>query len=256
MTDHSYGYTFDGIDVRDRDELTEASALPPIQPVNALPRIVDMSPSPAMPPVWDQGQLGSCTAHGSLAAYHFVAANSGLTVPMLSRLQLYYCSRAMEGTADQDSGAQIRDVMKVLHTQGVAPESEWPYDITQFAVAPPAQAMTDAPNHESLVYFRVLPSLTRVLNRLSQGFVIVDGMPVYESMETQEVANSGEVPLPEPGEKLLGWHCTATVGYDLDRQVLKKRNSWGTGWGKAGYFEVPFAYLNLMSDRWAIRTVK
>lgn len=256
MVPHTYGYTFDSYDHRDYDELTQADALPPILPIEQLPDVVDLSGGAAMPEVWDQGQLGSCTAHGALACYHFVANNAGLQVPMLSRLQLYYESRVFEGDPGQDNGAQIRDVMKVLHTTGVAPEDEWPYDITRFAEEPPVLAMQDAANHESLVYFRVIRSLTRVLNRLSQGFAVVDGMPVYESMETPQAADTGQVPMPQTGEQLLGYHCTLTVGYDRKRMVLKKRNSWGKGWGMDGYFEVPFTYLNLLSDLWTIRTVK
>jgi C1A family cysteine protease len=36
------------------------------------------------------------------------------------------------------------------------------------------------------------------------------------------------------------------------------RNSWGTDWGQAGYFTLPYAYLlasSLASDFWQIITV-
>ncbi|MGI8571877.1 MAG: peptidase, partial [Solirubrobacteraceae bacterium] len=35
-------------------------------------------------------------------------------------------------------------------------------------------------------------------------------------------------------------------------------NSWGEGWGQAGYFTMPYAYLlnpSLSSDFWTIRQV-
>jgi C1A family cysteine protease len=34
------------------------------------------------------------------------------------------------------------------------------------------------------------------------------------------------------------------------------RNSWGTGWGRQGYFTLPYAYAeesNLSADFWTIR---
>lgn len=36
------------------------------------------------------------------------------------------------------------------------------------------------------------------------------------------------------------------------------RNSWGPGWGKGGYFTMPYAYLtdsNLSDDFWTVRLV-
>ena len=50
-----------------------------------------------------------------------------------SRLFLYYNERALEGTVSTDSGAQIRDGIKSVASQGDCPESIWPYDVTKFA---------------------------------------------------------------------------------------------------------------------------
>jgi C1A family cysteine protease len=48
------------------------------------------------------------------------------------------------------------------------------------------------------------------------------------------------------------------VGYDDSQQRFIVRNSWGTGWGMAGYFTIPYAYLtqsDLSDDFWTIRVV-
>ena len=50
----------------------------------------------------------------------------------------------MEGTVDEDSGAAIRDGMKVLSQIGVCPEIDDPYDINNFRLAPSSQALADA----------------------------------------------------------------------------------------------------------------
>ena len=58
----------------------------------------------------------------------------------------------------------------------------------------------------------------------------------------------------EHGASLLGGHAVAVVGYDDAAQVFIVRNSWGTGWGMAGYFTMPYAYFEtLASDFWTIR---
>jgi C1A family cysteine protease len=61
------------------------------------------------PPVYDQGQIGSCTANAIAAAIEFDQRKQQL--PQLftpSRLFIYYNERLMEGSAASDSGAQIR----------------------------------------------------------------------------------------------------------------------------------------------------
>ena len=73
------------------------------------------------------------------------------------------------------------------------------------------------------------------------------------------------VPLPKKGSKLYGGHAILAVGYDdnkmigADKGALLIRNSWGTGWGMAGYFTIPYAYLTdrgLASDFWTIRLME
>jgi C1A family cysteine protease len=84
-------------------------------------------------------------------------------------------------------------------------------------------------------------------------------MTVYESFESQAVAQSGQVPMPAPNEQTVGGHAVLAVGYDDTKQVFLVRNSWGSGWGMQGYFTLPYAYLsatNLTNDMWTIRSVQ
>lgn len=224
----------------------------------ALPRKVDLTS--ACPPVYDQGQLGSCTGNGIAAALEFDQLKQGLPDPYTpSRLFIYYNERVIEGTVSTDSGAMIRDGIKsVGHTGACREEGLWPYDISQFAVEPSAEAYADAKNHTAVSYQRVTRSLSQLKGCLAAGYPFVFGFSVYESFETSEVASSGHAPLPAASEQLLGGHAVLAVGYDDAHHRWICRNSWGTGWGKAGYFTLPYAYLtdhNLSSDFWTIRVV-
>ena len=69
----------------------------------ALPVRVDWRA--ACPPVYDQGQLGSCQSNAAIGAEHFLEMKDGLPSTMLSRLMCYYDARALEGTVKQDAGA-------------------------------------------------------------------------------------------------------------------------------------------------------
>jgi len=223
-----------------------------------LPSSVDLRPG--CPQVYDQGQLGSCTANAISGALEFDEIKQGLTpIVMPSRLFIYYNERSMEGTTATDSGAQIRDGIKTVVAQGACSESEWPYDITKFAVQPPSGCYQDAPQNRALAYQRVAHSLNLMRACLASGYPFVFGMTVYESFESQAVAQSGQVPMPAPNEQTLGGHAVLAVGYDDSQQVFLVRNSWGVTWGMQGYFTLPYAYLsnsNLTDDLWTIRSVQ
>ncbi len=94
---------------------------------------------------------------------------------------------------------------------------------------------------------------------LFSGYPFVYGFTVYESFESEDVARTGNVPMPSPGERVVGGHAVLAVGYDDDEGMFICRNSWGAEWGDAGYFYMPYAYLlddNLSDDFWTIRLVE
>jgi len=164
----------------------------------------------------------------------------------------------IEGTVNSDSGAQIRDGIKTISHQGDAPETDWPYNIAKFADKPPAKAYADAKKHEAVSYQRLTQDLAQMKGCLVSGYPFVFGFTVYQSFESQQVASTGVVPMPSPSEQTVGGHAVMAVGYDDSQQRFIVRNSWGTGWGMAGYFTMPYAYLiqsNLSDDFWTIRVV-
>ena len=67
---------------------------------------------------------------------------------------------------------------------------------------------------------------------------------------------SGVLHLPKQGERQLGGHAVCAVGYDDEAKRLLVRNSWGPGWGKQGYFTMPYDYAasrDLSDDFWTVR---
>jgi|SRR5450631_3999433 len=222
-----------------------------------IPPSVDLSPQ--CPPVYDQGQLGSCTANAIGGAIEFDQKKANLTEFTPSRLFIYYNERSMEGTINSDSGAQIRDGVKSVATLGAPPESDWAYNIAAFSQKPPAKAYTDAKKHLVVLYQRLIQDLGTLRGCLASGFPLIFGFTCYESFESAEVAKTGILPMPQSGEKVVGGHAVLCVGYDDKAQQFLIRNSWGPSWGLKGYFKMPYAYLTsnkLASDLWTLRSVK
>jgi C1A family cysteine protease len=161
----------------------------------------------------------------------------------------------IEGTVKSDSGAMIRDGIKTLKKQGVCSEIKWPYVISKFAVKPKSACYKEALNHQITSYHRIL-TLNEMRACLAEEFPFVFGFTVYESFESQEVARTGIVNMPQPNEGTLGGHAVLAVGYDDSEKRFIVRNSWGTDWGQKGYFTIPYDYVadrNLSDDFWTIR---
>lgn len=211
-----------------------------------------------MPPVYDQGQLGSCTANAIAGCVQYQQMkqklSEGAQVP--SRLFIYWNERKLEGTIGTDSGAVIRDGMKVVATVGAPPELDWPYDISRFTETPPTNAFSDALKYKA-TYGKVNQSAHSFKASVYFGRPVVFGFTVFSSFET-DIGPNGIMPYPDVQlEQVLGGHAVVIIGYkQINGQLyFEVRNSWGASWGDHGYFWMPAQYAispDFCSDFWHI----
>lgn len=238
----------------------EGSIIPTV-----LPPSVDLTPN--CPPVCDQGPLGTCTAFSTGSAMWYDMIKQDLpNASELSELFIYYTSGMIEGDPTIDSGRAISDVISALTSYGAPPETDWPYDTTQFAVKPPVNAFMDGQKNlleqSNTVAYEVIPSVMKAT--LFDGDPFVIGIVVYQSFESANANNTGDIPMPATDaegnitESILGGHAIMIVGYDDVRGVFIFRNSWGADWGNKGYGTLPYAYLTntkLASEAYCLKVV-
>jgi C1A family cysteine protease len=212
-----------------------------------------------MPPVWDQGNAGSCTGHGSAAAIAYDRAKDGESPPFTpSRLMLYYDGRAYEGSTSHDAGAMIRDVVKGAANMGVCDENYWPYQLSRLTTQPSSAAYAQAAKHKVSAYYAVSQDINTLKATIAAGYVVVFGFTVYSNFESSAVDHTGLIPMPAGNN--IGGHCVCLCGYS-SRNYFLFRNSWGTSWGDPdfpGYGWMPAAYVtnpNLASDFWVVKTI-
>ena len=210
-----------------------------------------------LPPMWDQGNLGSCTAFALCAAFQYCDATFAG-----SKLFQYYNCRMLDASQGDnsvaiDDGTTLRQGVNSLIKYGLCKETSWPYNISQFAVKPPSSCYTEALQHQVLQATNVTQTEAQMKACLQSGFPFVIGFLVYESFFD---VTDGNIPMPNPmTEGLLGGHAIVVCGYDDNTRRWLCRNSWGTGWGQSGYFTMPYAYFTsrgLASDAWKITVVE
>ena len=182
-----------------------SSAKPPLKlspaaPTPRTPLLVDLRPR--MPAVYDQGTLGSCTANALCGAtqYMWPAAGPG------SRLFVYYNERLLENDIPDDAGAYLCDGVIALEKYGVCSEARWPYDVAEFATAPPATCYADAAGHLLPTAHAVPPTLAAMKQCIALGYPFVVGIQIYGSFETAQGPPPASCRCPRPATRC--WAAT------------------------------------------------
>ena len=252
-----YGAIRDAAD--HRDKVMRLSA------VRALPLPPSCDESQWLGPVRDQGDEGSCVGHGWAGHADWLFRKFGPShfSLNLSPQFVYYKCREMDGTLPDDAGSEVRTGAKVFNQFGICPEANDPYGPLTMNEEPTPLALSAALNYQGGAYHR-LPTILDMKCCLASGYCFVDGMQVFQSFESNYVDGSGNVPMPQADENLLGGHCTLTIGYDDNHKnldgsfgAIHKRNSWGSNWGDGGNFWLPYDYVaRYVTDAWILHLGK
>lgn len=194
----------------------------------------------------------------------FTMVRAGQPFIWLSPMFAYYNGRTLEGTVNEDSGCEIRDVLKQLHKIGVCPEIAYPYSDKDtgkssdpFRVRP-NDAAYKAALQDRLKEYRKLDDTALRLRLVKEAIVrqqpVVFGFSVYENFSAADKAGIMQMPKGE----IEGGHAIWAVAYDDEKKVVKIQNSWDTDWGDRGYFYMPYDYiseLDLADDFWALKVI-
>lgn len=197
-----------------------------------------------------QSDLGSCTAQAIVGAYELLLRRDyPEQFVELSRLFLYYNAREEEQSVNVDEGVYIRDALKALDHYGVCEERLWPYNTQKFKERPPNECYQNAKKYRVKKYYRLV-SRSDILDALSNNHPVVAGLVLYSNFDLI-TESSPVLSVPLDSDKELGVHAVLFVGYDLEKELVLVRNSFGPSWGQQGHFWVPFAYLDRdLTDAW------
>jgi hypothetical protein len=208
-----------------------------------LPLVADLSSR--MPPVGNQGHLGSCAAwavaYAARSYYTGARENRNIRLPanLPSPNYVYHLAR-LKGCDDGTSVGRVVDVLK----NGSLSLADYPYSDQ---CAPPAAADYVDRAHDFKVrdVDRVdIAGPDDIKGQLARGNPVLIRMYVGTAFEHLRGASVFTEPAPPPDDKNAGWHFMTVVGYDERRQAFRLINSWGKGWGDHGFAWISYDLLH------------
>ena len=214
-------------------------------------------------PVLDQGEDGACTGYALAAVVNFLGrrVGAGRTRTADARAPRYASPRMLydmarrydEWPGEDYDGASARGAMKGWHKHGACADGLWAGDSS--AQGRPASrrrrdddAWDDALRRPLGAYYRVNHGdLVAMHSAIAEVGILYATAGVHEGWRS--VGADGQI---VQAGSVVGGHAFAIVGYDAEGFWLQ--NSWGTGWGRAGYARIGYAdWLENGTDAWVAR---
>lgn len=199
--------------------------------------------------VRDQGACGSCVAFGVMGAVEGMAKWAGGDAGRdldLSEAHLFFCGCG----PCCDTGWWPEDALDFLAQQGAPDEACFPY---QDQDMPCRNTCSDwAARAVRIGGWQQVWDAGARKQWLSHIGPLVGAMAVYRDF----FYYTGGVYRPTSAD-LAGYHAVAVVGYDEAEGAWLCKNSWGAGWGKAGWFRLGYGECGLDGEfpAWGVESV-
>ena len=206
-----------------------------------------------MPPVGNQGTLGSCVGWAvAYAASSFAAGISrapgwsvASPVGQFSPAFLYNEVKARTEGVCNRNGIQVSTALQFAFTVGAIPLNRFGYNANDCALRPSDSLISQAGAYRikdfaSLGPWGAIP-LDRIIQQLDAGRPVILTIRVDDAFG----AYSGGI-LSTHNVSAINYHAIVAVGYDRDEGTLKLQNSWGRERGESGFVRVSFAAAQQM----------
>ncbi|XP_075552548.1 cathepsin K-like [Dermacentor variabilis] len=201
------------------------------------PDSVDWRANGFVTPVKNQGQCGACWAFSATGALEGQLFKRTRRLVSLSEQNLMDCTGPRYGTNGCNGGQMVGAFQYVQDAGGLDTEARYPYRQgtnfqCQFSNSFEARRVTVTG------YTRVPPRNERVLqdalSRIGPISIAINASP-----QTFMFYRNGVYTEPNCDPRGLN-HAVLLVGYGQDRGVPYwiVKNSWGPGWGEAGYIKI------------------
>lgn len=209
-----------------------------------------------MPPVLDQGSLGTCVSNATSNCLRFHMKG---TVFQPSRLYIHYntivnVEKEPARDASKD-GISLDDVMTTVSEYKYCNERLWPYYWWRATTVPSQKAYKDSISR-SRVTFSTVPQDLSALKEVLQSEPLIIAFDIYPSFQSFTTFMTGVVPMPRSNETTKDSHCVLLCGYDDEEKLFTIQNSWGKYAGDSGFYYMPYDYILNPQLTWGFLTLK
>jgi C1A family cysteine protease len=222
---------------------------PNVSPLSPESSATSLDYTPDLTPVRDQGDEGGVVGFATAAALEYQIKKKLNQTVVISTKYLYYFAQLEGGfNPHADTGANIKDAIKVLSQKGAVAEDVWPYKAGDFG--DPPTAVNRATKYR-IAESRPLSTDQDIRSALQKYGPVVAGITWYDSFDA--AGKAGILPDPKATGKVRGSTAICIVGYDDAKKLFKFKHCWGPNWGDKGYGYLPYDYVKrFVSDTWAI----
>lgn len=183
-------------------------------------------------PVKDQGTCGSCVSFATVGLLESMALIEKSVLLDLSEADLHFCS--VHGP--NCGGWYPNLALQSVKDRGVCDEARFPYASAFVNNVPQCVLAPDRAQH----IYKIQTTSWLVFDAFRKDYLTHTG-PVTACMDVYDdyFSYGGGVYHHVTGNK-VGSHCVLVVGYSKSQGCWICKNSWGPGWGEAGFFRIAY----------------
>lgn len=216
-----------------------------VLPPSPLPSKVSL----VMPSVGSQGSEGSCVAW-SVAYYvrsaeAFYRSNATVYHQSTNIFSPEFLYNQTKSALDCSSGSSVLTTLDFVIKNGICTWQSMPYTSGNCSLLPTSQQNIEAAAYKLNSYSAVLTTdIIAIKTLLSQKHPLLLGISTDQQFDN---AGPGFI-WSAYGPVITSLHEVTICGYDDALQAFKIVNSWGTGWGDAGYSWISYDFLQRLNN--------
>jgi len=203
---------------------------------------------PNPPPIYDQGPTGMCAGFAIASVLGWLHWKETGTYKRVSPSMIYAHRTSSHW---QGEGMYPRQALQMVQKYGACFYDDFEvlgtYDEVQEEFLKKEKHYKALAAQQAIKTYYHLSTVEELKTALMKYGPVLVAWGIYDSLA--DVGSNGRVKEVIPGERFYGGHLSYVVGFNEYGPIIA--NSWGTGAGDKGYYNIPYNYSAVM-EYWGV----